>query len=244
MSQEKALEGIRVTDGAKKAIQRFGEQMESLLGDNLRSLVMFGGAVRGEGRGLSVLVVLNTVSAAILDGMIEPISALEKATAAAPLIISETELRTSTDVFPNKFLDMQRHNRLLAGKDVLSKLQISKEHLRLRCEQEIRNLALRLRRAYVEYARKEKDLLVSLLLAGEAYGAMVETVCEVVAGSALGSPSEAAATLVTKLDLDKDALDTVDKLTRKSRLGLAETKALFDRFMKTINRVVDAVDQA
>jgi hypothetical protein len=244
MSEQKGLEGLSISDAAKKAIQRFGEQMHALLGDNLVSVELFGGVVRGEGRGLSVLVVLNQVAGGVLDGMIEPIAALDKATGAAPLIITEAELKTSTDVFPNKFLDIQRYHRTLAGRDVMATLEISTEHLRLRCEQEVRNLALRLRRAYVEHARNEKDLLGTLLLSAEAFKAIVETVHEVVLGSAPASPASAVTKLAAELDLEAGALAAVDKLDRKSRLGLGETKALFDRFMTIINRVVDAVDQA
>ena len=45
--------------------------------------------------------------------------------------------------------DMQQDYILLCGQDVMKDLTIKRDHLRLRCEQEIKNLMLRLRSSYL-----------------------------------------------------------------------------------------------
>lgn len=50
---------------------------------------------------------------------------------------------------PTKFLDIQKHHAVLYGSNPFASLSISREQVRLRVEQGLRNIALRLRRQYV-----------------------------------------------------------------------------------------------
>lgn len=62
------------------------------------------------------------------------------------LTLSQQELDRSTDVFPELFMEMKRRHQLVAGQDVLTALDIREHHLRLRCEQQFKQLLFELRR--------------------------------------------------------------------------------------------------
>src|SRR5258708_12506879 len=56
----------------------------------------------------------------------------------APLLMSESEVRTSTDCFTIEFHDMQERRRVLCGKDVIADLVIDRSFYRAQVEHELR----------------------------------------------------------------------------------------------------------
>ncbi|MCP3925677.1 MAG: hypothetical protein GY714_24175 [Desulfobacterales bacterium] len=74
--------------------------------------------------------------------------------------ITEQNLLTSTDVFPIKFMIIKESYTHIAGDDFLKNLEISDEYLRLRCEQEIKNLILKLKHFYLaNYGMRLMDIM-------------------------------------------------------------------------------------
>src|SRR5262249_25071672 len=62
------------------------------------------------------------------------------------------EIPRLAEVFPTRLLDIRDHHLLLHGEDVFAGLEIDGKLLRLRVEQELSNLSLRLRRTLVTLA--------------------------------------------------------------------------------------------
>jgi hypothetical protein len=65
------------------------------------------------------MIVLDEVNIAALDKAAPIIRGGVRDFRLAPLLLCESDLRYSIEVFPIKFLDMQRYHRVLWGKDVL-----------------------------------------------------------------------------------------------------------------------------
>ena len=133
-------------------------ELQRVLGPRCVSVVLFGGLAKGEfipeRSDVNLLVVVEEVTIGLLDEVAPLLAQGAGAVRLGLLLLSEEDLRRSTDVFPIKFLDIQRHHQVLAGRDVFEGLEIARGHLRLRCEQEIKNLLLRLRQFYLERARR------------------------------------------------------------------------------------------
>ncbi|MCP4664105.1 MAG: hypothetical protein GY856_52645 [bacterium] len=121
-------------------------------GDNVQSITLYGSAMRKDYRpgrsNVNLLVVLGKIDVAILRSVLDHV-VKGRRYGIAPFFITETNLRSSTDVFPVKFLAIQESYCVLWGRDILRELEISRAHLRLRCEQEVKNLLLRLRRHFL-----------------------------------------------------------------------------------------------
>ena len=77
----------------------------------------------------------------------------------SPLLLSEEELRTSTDCFPIEFHDMQERRRVLFGADVIQDLVIEKSFYRAQVEMELRAKLLRLRQKAAEVLFDKPSLL-------------------------------------------------------------------------------------
>ena len=58
------------------------------------------------------------------------------------MIVAESELPRLAASFPTKVLDIQRTHVVLSGRDVFTGIDVSRDDVRQRIEQELRNLAL------------------------------------------------------------------------------------------------------
>jgi hypothetical protein len=161
-----AAEGSPLATAIQDGLDRFSERIQQALGEHLISIVLYGASASEEPvpESLSVEVMIKVLDAAAL-----PVQMGRHEFRLAVLFLSEDELHRSTDVFPIKFLQMQRHHRVVYGRDVLSGLQISRQHLRLRCEQEIKNLMLRLHRFYLDQHGLPEQIEMTLIRTASAF---------------------------------------------------------------------------
>ena len=95
---------------------------------------------------------VNRPAAAALDRIAPALRKAWQKHRVEPFVLRAAELPQLADVFPTKLLDIQAQHIVLAGEDLFHGLTVSREHIRLRVEQELRNLELRLRRRYLATA--------------------------------------------------------------------------------------------
>ena len=142
-----------IPDNLQADIQALAEGLQKSLGDKLKSVVLYDGMAKNEyikeNDLVCLMVVLTEVDTGNLDCVGEVLREDPRQKQYQTLVLSERDLKTSTDVFPIRFLDMQQDYDVLVGDDVVKDLEISRDNLRLRCEQEIKNLLLRLRTLYI-----------------------------------------------------------------------------------------------
>ena len=142
------MEGLQyqsLPDPRKDGVEELCVALQAALGDKLVSVAVYGSPAReavgpSDPAFLPLLIVLEQAGVDQLASVAGALSHAREKFGVAPFILSRQDLESSTDIFPIKFLDMQLHHILQAGTDVLSGLTISVDHLRLRCEQEIKNL--------------------------------------------------------------------------------------------------------
>ncbi len=113
---------------------------------------------------INLLVVLDhTPSVQELEHTHDAIEPLRRRWPMTLEFIAREELIHSTDVFPLKYLDIQRHHAILHGPhDALADLEIAWDHLRLRLEQRLKSLLARLRHT-IPMARIAPEQLIHLL---------------------------------------------------------------------------------
>lgn len=238
----------RIPAAARAGLKNLCDQLQQAVGDDLVSVVLYGGLAKGEyspGRSnVNVMVVLKNARVATLDKAAPPLRAAQREFPLAPLLLTENDLHRSTDVFPVKFLDIQRRHRLLWGKDVLNGLAIGKDHLRLRCEQEIKNLLLRLRRFYAERAHRSELLENTLSGAVSGFLTNLGILLLLKTGQAPDTKPAIAQAAAQTFDLPADVLPQLLALKAgQSRPDAAELKRLYDAFMALVQQAADIVDK-
>ncbi len=74
------------------------------------------------------------------------------------MILTEAHIRSSLDVFPLEFSDMQDDYVVVYGEDILKGLCIEQEHARLFCEQQIKGKLIRIRQSYLEMGLRRSGI--------------------------------------------------------------------------------------
>ena len=232
----------------KKKVHRFCNKLHAALGENLESIVLYGGLAKGDeyhprSSDVNVMLVLTEVNVDALDSIATPIRRARKAFRLSPMILSERDLASSTDVFPIKFLDIKHHHRILFGKNLLKDLAIDDEHLRLRCEQEIKNHLFRLRSQYLNrtpHTRQLRDALISSI------SPLLHTFNVLLFLETSRSPvlkGETIQSLEKDLGLDGESLKQILAMKRgEYRPRAAQIRSLFDNLIASVEKAANLAD--
>ena len=230
------------------ALQTFCATLHAALGDQLLSVLLYGGLARGEylpqSSDVNVLVVLRQVTVDLLDRMIPAIDQARLELRLSLLTLAQSDLEVSSDVFPTKFLDIQRHHRVLFGQPVLGKLEITRDRLRRQCAREIQNLLLRLRQFYLQRSRRPELIEATLKRVLSPFLANLATVVELKTGTAPGSKGDVIQA-ATGLGINEAILRELLALKRgELKPDAAGLRRLYADFLATVEtsaRVVEAV---
>jgi len=125
------------------------ERLKQAFDGRLVAAVLYGSAAMGDwherSSDLNILCVLTQLTPAELRDS-EPVFRWWREQGnPPPLLLTQEEVRTSTDCFPMEFHDMQEHRRLLHGTDVIRDLVIDRSFYRAQVEHELRAKQIRLR---------------------------------------------------------------------------------------------------
>jgi len=238
------LSGTKLTDEDKTAVKVFCENLRDALNIEIKSVILYGSAVRRDyipGKSdINLLVVLEFIDISILKNVLDPV-VRSRRFGIAPFFITEMDLRSSADVFPVKFLAIQEAYHVLLGSDILRNLDIKREHLRLRCEQEIKNLLLRLRRHYLMGGGNRLAEMMSKMIVN-----FTETLRVVLSFKHEDLPTrgEVIDAAAKTFGFDAEVLNKVKNLrARNVSLTRKEAEQLYDKFMATVEKVAQIIDQ-
>ena len=230
----------------KAAVEAFCEEIRKAPNVSIRSIILYGSAARKDYRpgksDINLLVVVERIDVSILKSVLDPVTRGRRY-GIAPFFITETNLRSSIDVFPVKFLAMKESYKLLWGHDLLKNLEINREHIRLRCEQEIKNLLLRMRRQFLIGGGRGRSLTEMM---SRVIVAFLETLRVVLSLTQENTPSrgEVVNAAAKTFDLDAETLRNVRALRdRDVSLSRSEAEQLFDKFMAIVDKVAQITDK-
>jgi predicted nucleotidyltransferase len=146
----------------KVALGEFVERLRAALGDELVAVVLFGGAVRGRFdpavSDANVMLVLRSVTIDILDRIGAAGEPFRRTFQLSLLTVTESDLPDSVEVFPTKFLDIQRFHETLWGKDVTASFEVPRDRLQRHALRQLMNLHLRLRQVYLDARTRPEQL--------------------------------------------------------------------------------------
>ncbi len=227
--------------------EKLVEDLKQACPKGLKSVVLYGSAAAGDHTGkqsdYNVLVVAKELDIATLDAFSKTASAWSKAGNPAPMLFTEERLAQATDVFPIELLDIRECHKVLYGDDLVQGLEIDTKNLRLEIEHELRGKLIRLRQSYLLTQGKPRavaDLMVQSL---STFLVLFRAALRLFESEVPQKKFQALEKLSTHLEFDGSVFKTVQELkdgTKKSK-DLAVDK-LFDNYLKTIERVIDAVD--
>lgn len=227
-----------------KKVEEFATRLERSLGDNLVSLLLYGPAVRAEGRSApTTLLVVRDAAPASLRCIEEHVGEWAKKGHPPPLIFAEWEWAECADVFPIEIEDMREAHRLLRGTDPLDGVLTTKEDLRRELEREVRGKLLQLRTEFAAAASDGKALGSLLTDSAATFFILFRATLRLADRT---PPMESAELVRETADLagfDGTAFDWIlGKLAGRKQPNLKPYDEVGDRYVEQIERLAHFVD--
>ena len=242
------MPACRIHPELETPLRQFVTDLEGIFARDLLSVCVFGGAAQGEFQAglteVSLLIVLHQVTAVELRKLVTPIQAARKDFFLDPLLFTMEDLRTSTDVFPLRLLQVRKGYQLLSGKDFIGTLFVSPEHTRLACEREAKITVLKLRHLYLVRAGLRPawyDALIdNIQLMIRLIGFALE-----LTGHEIPERTESLLELAEKEIGIKQAVLLRVLLLRLSgeRLEHGDLETLYEQYLESVERVARYVDR-
>ena len=214
---------------------------------SLRSVILYGSAVTGDfvkkRSDYNVLVIVERLGVAELRALSRLARRWVRTGNPPPLLFTVERLKQSADVFPIEILDMKAANRVLYGEDVLSRIPVSEENLRLQVESELKGKLIQLREAYLITGGKPRDVVEVLVRSLASFLVLFRAALRLYQAEVPALKLDALAALAGRIPLDPAPFETVEALKEgRTKVRQVDADALFGGFLKTVETVVDAID--
>jgi hypothetical protein len=236
-----------------------GDPMESILSelvsklqkahrDRLVSVILYGSAAAAGGQDrlsdFNVLSVLKDVTTEDLRNAEPVFHWWRQQKNPAPILLSEQEVRTSTDCFPMEFHDMRECRQVLFGEDVIAGLAIDKSFYRGMVEHELRAKLLRLRQK-AGGVLSDNELLLRLLMDSiSTFCVLFRHAVWLAGGTPQFGKKEVIAAAQTQFGIDPQPfLTLLDVREGKLKPRDLQPLPLFGEYLSQIHVVLDAVDR-
>ncbi len=150
----------------ERLLTQLVDRLKKAHGDRLKSVILYGSAAAGNHHAkfsdLNVVCVLSDVTPRELGESSAIVRWWREQGNPSPLMLTEEEVRDSTDCFPIEFHDIRERHRVLYGEDYAAGLVIDTCFYRAQVEHDLRAKLLRLRQRAAGVLG-DKDLLRNLL---------------------------------------------------------------------------------
>lgn len=217
-------------------------------GHDLESITLYGSGARGEylpGKSdLNFLVILSSAAIANLRRAVPLVEKWRTYRVAVPLVFTRQYMKDSLDSFPIEILSLKRHHRTIFGPDILKELEISRDHLRLQIERELKSKLLHLREGLLGsgYSREELRRLLSGTLTPfmELFNAFL-----FLRNEALPDKQREVFDRITQIaGLEQSCFDELFRVVAgEARVYRDELWQLTDRYIAQIEKVTQLVDK-
>jgi hypothetical protein len=236
---------------ADKIVQaeKLASQIADDLGDNLKSIMLIGTAIRGgcapAHQEVNLMVLVEDASTAAIGPIEKPLGAWVKKGNAAPLIFQQSEWEASTDVFPIEIEDMREAHKLIAGADPFVGIETKRDDLRQELEREVRGKLLQLRAQYAAFAQNGGALTRLLVDSASTFFVLMRALVRLEGQAPETSPARLVAQAAEIADLDVTAFSwVVDKISGDNVKALKSDDPIAARYVDEMQKLTRYVDQA
>jgi predicted nucleotidyltransferase len=239
---------VEMPETVRETLQPYLAEAWKLFGASLEAVILYGSAAGGDylpGKSnINLLFVLAKQDTALLKQYVALHKRWQKELVVVPLFLTLKELKSSLELFPLEYLEIQEQHILLGGRDPFPELRIGLTNLRIQCEQELRGNLLRLRQRFVEGGASTEAITILLPLSLTALLPCLRGLLR-----AAGKPAERCNDAVFKAvqqqwGVDGTAFEDVLNLKRGIiSPGPAEAPRLFDRYLAVLNSLIEKVEQ-
>lgn len=236
----------------RHGVQQVLAELTSALRDppSPRSALLFGefahaSELHHPGDPVPLCLVFDTLPAAALADLHVPLRAAWRKARVEPLLIVTGDIACMADSFPIKVLELRDRSQVLLGENPFSQVDVDREHLRLRLEQETRNHLLRMRRQRAFAGPDERQLNQALNLSVPMFEQELLTLLVLrrqqrVSFADLPDTAEQARQAQEALGFEAAHLQELVAFRKQG--GCQDPAALFERHLQALEHLVERVD--
>jgi len=233
-----------VPETVRETLRPYLAQVQKLFGDTLEAVILYGSAAGGEylpGKSnINLLILLAKQDTELLKQYAALHKRWQKEQIVVPLFLTQAELKSSLNLFPLEYLEIQEQHVLLAGRDPFPELRIDLKNLRTQCEQELRGNLLRLRQRFVEGRASTETITILLPLSFTALMPCLRGLLRAKKYSVERSSEEVLQAVEKEFGIDAAAFHDVLNLKRGIiSPGPAEAPRLFERYAVTLQTLIE-----
>lgn len=227
--------------------ERFAETLQSCLGEQLYSVVLYGSSVGGDfvekRSDYNLLVVVEDLGFRTLRKLREPFAKWVRAGQRAPLLFTPKRLEASTDVFPIELYDMRDRHKVLHGADVIASLELSPRNLRVQLESELKGKLIALREGYFACDAKDKALIELMVTSLANFQVLMRAALRLHESDIPSEKDAVVDRLATRITFDAHVFHQVARLKSGDLSPKAiEAEKLFADYLRGVEGLVDAID--
>ena len=231
----------------EKRLSDFLQTIRNLLGADLKSVILYGSAARGEfdtrRSDLNFLIVLDRVDFHHLALLAPHTRKWRRKRIATPLVLSPQYIATALDAYPLEFLEMQSARRVLFGEDVLADINPPLQAVRRQCEQEARGKLLHLREILLETALKPRHLKQAMILSVPSFIRIGRHILRLQGQAPKVHANEVIAELRNSTQLPLQGLEAAWNLkTGVRKPSRREIASLFETYLNDTAAITNFVD--
>ncbi len=232
----------------RDSVTTFAEKLLAALGDNLQSITVVGSSLTEDFRpgqsDINTVLVLGGQTLALLNAVASMAKPMSRKKISPPLLMTQSYIERSRDVFGVEFLDLQLAHETIMGDDPFTCLEFDKKDVRIQCERELKAMLIRLRQGYIAAAANKK--LVRDILVSTAKG-MAPLLRAMLWLKDIDRTARAEATFVKaagEFSIDTNPLKSAIKWRHeKIRLSETEMENAFESVYSVIEQLASIVDK-
>lgn len=221
-------------------------ELQALCGKNLRSVVLYGSAAAGDHAGkrsdYNVLIVLDRLGTEELKTLSGLSFKWAKAGNPPPLLFTWNRLRQSGDVFPIELADIQETRRVLFGEDPLDGVPVNLKNIRQELEHELKGKLIGLRERFLLTRGKPREVEELLVSSLSTFLVLFRAALRLHMEHPPVVKLEALRALRERIEFDDEAFRLIQEMKEGRKPAGGDPLALFDRYLKAVEAVTDAVD--
>jgi predicted nucleotidyltransferase len=232
----------------EKLLGQLKDKLLAAAGDNLKALVLFGSAARGEYHerhsDLNVLCVLERAGAQEIEALHEAAAWWEQKKFPAPQIFTLDELRASADIFAIELLDMKAHHKMIYGEDFFEELAVPMQWHRLQVERELRTNWVKLRQGILLAPQKDTVFMGLMDASVSTFVTLFRHALIVLGENAPAGRREVVSDIARLVGARPESLLTVlDVREGKSQARDVNARETLREYLDLVERVTDQVDR-
>ncbi len=223
------------------------DELKTLLGSKLVSVVLYGSSAAGDHTGersdVNLLVVTHPLKREDLHLLSKAVVPWARQGNPPPLLLTKEHLSEFVDVFPIEILDMQSNHQVLLGEDPLQALTVSTDHLRVELEHELQGKLLQLKTRYILTEGKSDKLWKLMVESLSTFLVLFKNSLWIFNEKPPLKKMEALMKLRERFDFETEAFEKVDRVKRGGKTKGMDAIQVFEEYLDAIEALIERINQ-